>query len=160
MDKFTYLDSSVSSTESDINMRLEKAWTAVDRLAIIWKSDLSDKIKRNFFQAVSILLYECTTWMPTKRTEKKLDGNYARMLRAILNKSKNQHVTKQQLYSYLRPIPKTIQIRLPRHAEHCWRSKFELISDVLLWTPLHGRARVSRPTITYLLTAALYGHRM
>ena len=47
------------------------------------------KMKRSFFQAAvaSILLYGCTTWTLTKRLEKKLDGNYTRMLRAILNKS-------------------------------------------------------------------------
>ena len=52
-------------------------------------SDLTDKMKRSFFQAAvtSILLYGCTTWTLTKRLEKKLDGNYTRMLRAILNKS-------------------------------------------------------------------------
>ena len=40
-----------------------------DRLSVIWKSDLTDKIKHNFFQAAaaSILLYGCTTWMLTKR---------------------------------------------------------------------------------------------
>ena len=80
--------SSVSSTEKDIDTRLTKAWTAIDRLSIIWKSDLTDKMKRSFFQAavVSILLYGCTTWTLTKRLEKKLDGNYTRMLRAVLNK--------------------------------------------------------------------------
>ena len=74
--------SSVSSTEKDIDMRLTKAWTAIDRLSIIWKSDLTDKMKRSFFQAgvVSILLYGCTTWTQTKRLEKRLDGNYTRML--------------------------------------------------------------------------------
>ena len=88
VDKFTYLGSSVSSTENDIDTRLTKAWTAIDRLSIIWKSDLTDEMKRSFFQAavVSILLYGCTTWTLTKRLEKKLDGNYTRMLRAILNK--------------------------------------------------------------------------
>ena len=93
VDKFTYLGSSVSSTEKDINTRLTKAWTANDSLSIIWKSDLTDKMKRSFFQAavVSILLYGCTTWTLTKRLEKKLDGNYTRMLRAILNKSWRQH---------------------------------------------------------------------
>ena len=35
LDKFTYLSSSVSSTESDNEMRLVKAWTAIDRLSII-----------------------------------------------------------------------------------------------------------------------------
>ena len=70
-----------------INTRLAKSWTANNRLSVIWKSDLTDKMKCSFFQAavVSILLYGCTTWTLTKRMEKKLDGNYIRMLRAILN---------------------------------------------------------------------------
>ena len=102
VDKFTYLGSSVSSTEKVIYTRLTKAWTAIDKLSIIWKPDLTDEMKRNFFQAavVSILLYGWTTWTLTKRLEKKLDGNYTRMLRAILNKSWRQHPTKHQLYGY------------------------------------------------------------
>ena len=36
VDKFTYLGSSVSPTEKDINRRLTKAWTAIDRLSVIW----------------------------------------------------------------------------------------------------------------------------
>ncbi len=99
---------------------------------------MTNKIKRSFFQAavVSIVLYGCYTWTLIKRMEKKLDGNYRRMLQAILNKSWRQHSTKQQLYSHLPPTMKTIQVRRTRHAGHCWRSKDELISDVLLWTML------------------------
>ena len=87
VNKFTYQGSSVSSTEKDIDARLTKPWTANNRLSIIWKLDLTNKMKRSFFHAVviSILLYGCTTWTITKRLEKKLDGNYTRMLRAILN---------------------------------------------------------------------------
>ena len=118
VDKFTYQGSSVSSTEKDIDMRLTKAWTAINRLSIIWKSDLTDKMKRSFFEAAvtSILLYGCTTWTLTKWLEKKLDGNYTRMLRAILNKSWRQHPTRHQLYSHVPPIMKTIQVRQTRHA--------------------------------------------
>ena len=88
VDKFTYLGSNISSTESDDNIRLSKAWTAIKRLSIIWKFDLSDKIKLDFQAvAVSMLLYGCTTWTLTKRTEKKLDWNYAKILHAVLNKS-------------------------------------------------------------------------
>ena len=83
--------------------------------------------------------------------EKKIDGNYTRMLRALLNKSWRQHPTKQLLYSYLPLITKTIQFRWTRHADHCWRSKDELISNILLWTPSHGRAKAGRPARTYLL---------
>ena len=106
--KFTYLGSSVSSTETDIDTQLTKAWTAIYRLS---KSDLTDKMKCSFFQA------------------------------AILNKSWRQHPTKQQLYGHLPLIMKTIQVRQSRHAGHCWRSRDELISDVLQWTPSHGRAK-------------------
>ena len=104
------------------------------------------------FQAAvtSILLYGCTTWTLTKRLEKKLDGNYTRMLRAILNKSWQQHPTRHQLYGHLPPITKTIQVRRTRHAGHCWRSRDELIRDVLLWIPTHGRPKAGRPARTYI----------
>ena len=133
-------------------MWLTKAWTDINKLSIIWKSDLTDKIKRSFFQAavVSILVYGCITWMLTKRLEKKLDSNYTRMLRAILNKSWWQHSTRHQLYGHLPPITKTIQVRRTRHAGHCWRSRDLLINDVLLWTPTYGRAKAGQPAQTYI----------
>ena len=67
-----------------------------------------------------------------------------------LNKSWNQHLTKQQLYGHLPPICKTIQIRQTRHAGHCWISKDKLISHIILWTLSHGSASVGQPMRTYL----------
>ena len=66
VDKFMYLGSCVS--ESDLNMRLGKARTVIDRLLIIWKSDLLNKIKLEFFQVVVVskLLFGCRTWTLTK----------------------------------------------------------------------------------------------
>ena len=152
VDKLTYLGSNVSSTEKDIDTRLTKTWTAIDRLSIIWKSDLTDKMKRSFFQAavVSILLYGCTTWTLTIRLEKKLDGNYTRMLRAILNRSWQQHPTRRQLYGHLPPFTKTMQARRTRHAGHCCRSKGEIVSDVFLWTPAYGQSKAGRPARTFI----------
>ena len=63
---------------------------------------------------------------------------------SILKKSWRQHPTRHQLYVHLSPISKTIQLRRTRHAEHCCRSRDELISDVLLWTPTYGRAKARR----------------
>ena len=150
--KFTYLGSSVSSTEKHIDMRLTKARTAINRLSVIWKSDLTDKMKRSFFQAavVSILLYGCTTSTLTKRMEKKLDGNSTRILWAILDKSWRQHPTKQQLCGHLSPIMKPIKVRRTRHAGHCWRSSDGLIRDVFLWAPAHGQAKSGRPARIYI----------
>ena len=67
------------------------------------------------------------------------------MLRAILNKS-----WRQQLYSHIPLIPKTIQVRRIRHPGHCWRSKDELISDIPLWTLSHRRAKTGRLARTYM----------
>ena len=80
----------------------------------------------------------------------ELDGNHTRMPRAILNKSWRQHPTKQQLYCYLPPITKTIQVRRTRRVGHCLRSKDELINYVLLWTPSHGRAKAGRQAQKYI----------
>ena len=133
-------------------MQLTKAWTVIDKLWIIWKSNLTDRIKRSYFQAavVSILLYGRTIWMLTKRLEKKLDGKYTRMLRAILNKSWRQHPIKHQLHRPLPPITKTIQVTRTRHAGHCWRSRDDLISDVLRWAPTYCRTKAGWPSRTYI----------
>ena len=74
-------------------------------------------------------------------TEKDID---------TMNKSWRQHPTRHQLFGHLPPITKTIQVRRARHAGHCWRSRDELIRDVLLWTPTHGRAKAGRPARTYI----------
>ena len=152
VDKFIYLGSSVSTTETDIDTQLAKAWTVIGSLSVIWKSDLTDKMKRSFFPAVvvSIRLYGCTTWTLIKRMEKKVDGNYTRMLQAILNKSWRQHPSKQQLYSHLPLITETIQVKRNRHVGHCWRSRDKHIRDVFLRTPSHGRAKAGRPDRIYM----------
>ena len=74
---------------------------------------------------------------------------YLYISQAILNKSRRQHPTKQQLYGHLPPIMKTIKVRWTRHAGH-WRSRDELISDLHLWIPSHGRAKEERPARTYI----------
>ena len=88
--------------------------------------------------------------MLTKSREKKLDGYCKKMQWAVMNKSWKQHLTKQQLYSHLPPIFKTIQVWWIRHTGPCWGSKDKLINNVLLWTPSHGWASVGWPARTYL----------
>ena len=48
VDEFTYVGNNISSTESNVNIGIGKAWTAIDKLSIIWKSDITDNIKRDF----------------------------------------------------------------------------------------------------------------
>ena len=72
------------------------------------------------------------------------------MLQAILNRSWQQHPKRRQLYGHLPHIMKTIQARRTRHAGHCWRSKDEIVSDVLLWTPAYGQSKAGRPARTFM----------
>ena len=72
------------------------------------------------------------------------------MLRAILNKSWRKHPTRHQLYGHLPPITKTIQVTRTRRAGHCCRSRDELTSDVLQWTPAYGQAKAGLPARTYI----------
>ena len=67
-----------------------------------------------------------------------------------LSKSWQQHPTRRQLYGHLPPIMKTIQARRTRHAGHCWRSKDEIVRDVLLWTPVYGQSKAGRPARTFI----------
>ena len=85
-DKFTSLRSSVSSTESNINTRLAKACSAIDSLSVIWKSVKHNKQNSFFFPNGSFVY--TTIWLHCMNTEKRLDGNCTRMLRAVLNKSR------------------------------------------------------------------------
>ena len=81
---------------------------------------------------------------------RKLDGNYTKMLQAILKKSWRKHPTKQQLYGHLLPITETIKVIRIRHAGYCWRSRDDLIIDVLRCTPSDGHAKVGRLARTYI----------
>ena len=67
-----------------------------------------------------------------------------------MNGSWRQHPPKQQLCGHLPPIANTIHFRWTRRAGHCWRSRDRLISDVLLWTPSHRRAKAGKPARTYI----------
>ena len=90
------------------------------------------------------------TWLLVIQTHKNISLTSYNIRRKNSNSSWQQHPTRHQLYGHLPPITKTIQVRRARHTGHCWRSSDELISDVLLWTPTHGRAKAGRPTRTYI----------
>ena len=61
-----------------------------------------------------------------------------------------QHPTRRPLYGHLPPVTKTIQARRTRHAGYSWRSKDEIVSYVLLWTPAYGQSKAGRPAPTYI----------
>ena len=148
VDKFTYLGSSVSSTEKDIDTRLTKAWTAIDHMEV--KPE-----RQNETQLLpKSACVDTAIWMHYLDANKTAGEEARRQLHknaaCILKKSWRQHPTRHKLYGHLPPMTKTIQFRRTRLAGHCWRSRDELIIDVLLWTPKYGRAKAGRPARTYI----------
>ena len=138
---FNYLGSFIGSTARDIDVRNAKAWGAITSMTKIWKSKLSERLKRNFFRATveSVLTYGATTWTLTKTLENRLNGSYTRMLRAALNKSWKEHLTNEELYKRIPMVTETIRKQRIRFAGHCWRADNKLANTVLLWQPQHGQ---------------------
>ena len=83
-------------------------WTIIAKLSNVQKSDLSDKIKKELFQAVAVsaLMYSCTTWALMKHLEKKQDENYT-----ILELTPHKTAAIQSVIS----ISETIWVRWARH---------------------------------------------
>ena len=152
VEDFKYLGSYVNNTENDMKIRISKAWAALNNMQNIWKSNLPRKIKVNFFRATveSILVYGSTTWTLTVSLRKRLNGTYTRMLRAILNISWKQHITNKELYQDIPEISDTIRRNRLRLSGHCWRNKEEVVSDLILWQPSHGRRKRGRPAKTFI----------
>ena len=150
VDKFTYLRNSVSSTENYINSWLAKAWTAIDRLSVIWKLDLSEKNKAQFFPSnVNIAAWMYHTDADKAYGEKawwQLHKNAASCIEQVLGAVSHKAESVQTPTT----ISKNIQIRLTRYAAHCWRSRDELISHVLSWKPSHRGSRVGWLARAYL----------
>ena len=107
--KFIYLDSNISSTESDVSLRLVKAWNVID----MWKSYQSDKTKRDFFQAVAVSMLQngCTTWTHGEKARKKLHENAACCLEEILEAISHKTVVRPPASFFTNHTSKTIKTK-------------------------------------------------
>ena len=135
---FTYLGSSVLFTENDINTWLEKAWTAIDRLSVIWKVKPGRFFKLRFFPKKRASQF-CYMDAPLGRWHNDgekvwwlLHTNAAICIIQVLEPT--SYIT-----AALRPLPpitKSIQVRRTRLVEHSWRSthKWWTLEDPFTWT--------------------------
>ena len=67
------------------------------------------------------------------------------LLKQILEAAPHKATAVRPFTSHL-----TIQNGRIRYTEHCWRSKDELITDVLQWTTTYGHTSLGRPALTYI----------
>ena len=100
VEDFKYLGSWINTSEKDINTRIGLAWAAAYKMDIIWKSTMNKELKIQFFRSTveSVLLYGSESWTLTKTMEKRLDGNYTRLLRKVQDISWKEKKTNEELY--------------------------------------------------------------
>ena len=72
------------------------------------------------------------------------------MPRFIKNKHWNLHLTNKELYKNIPKISDTMIKQRLRFAGHYWRSNDELVSDLLLCNPKHGKRSHGRPRKSYI----------
>ena len=149
---FQYLGSWVDQSKQDLNIRKANAWTALNKLTAIWKSNLGRKLKVCFFRATveTVLLYGSKAWTLRSSQEKQLYGCYTRLLRAALNVNWRDHMTNIELYRYITPISARLRDHHLCFSGHCWRSKSEIISQMLFWELSRGKRTRGRPAMTYI----------
>ena len=87
----------------------------------------------------------------TEERKRKVDSEQIMQIVCVcLKVLKNKSV---YIYIYRTSLPQIgcdTRPFLAGYAGHCWRSRDELIRDVLLWTPTHGRVKAGRPARTYI----------
>lgn len=135
---FKYLGSLVNDSEHDFNVRKSLAWKACNKLNKIWQSNLQKELKLQTFKTLvePILLYGSETWTMTKAMEKSIDGCYTNLLKRVQNLNWVDHPTLNEIYNGLPRISSILTSRRLRFAGHCFRTKDEIISDLLLWSPI------------------------
>ena len=153
VDNFTHLGSWIQSSEKDMNIRIGQAWSALNKMMKVCKSNLKNHLQIGFFRATvkSVLLYGAECWTMTGKMRNRLDGTYTKMLRAVLGVSWKEHKINKDLYRNLPKITDTLMIRRLECIGHCWRKQDEVISHLLiLWEPKHGARKKGRPATTYV----------
>ena len=93
--------------------------------------------------------------MPLFASEKQLDGCFTWLLRADLNISLRDHISNKELYGDLPPISTSLQICRLKFIAHCWRSKNETVSQLLLWDPKPGSPSRERPATIFILGSCI-----
>lgn len=120
---FKYLGSYMDTT-TDVKHRIASAWTATKKLFRIWKSQISQALKRKFFMCMimPILLYGCESWALDSTLTQKLHANLTRLLRFSLNVHWSTHTRNADLYDYIPRIADTLRYRRVKFAGHALRA--------------------------------------
>ena len=148
---FKYLGGWMASSEKDFEIRKAMAWSACNKLKLIWSSNLSRNMKIRLFRATveSVLLYNSETWTINKSLRRKIDGCYTRMLRMALDISWQAKISNIDLYQKMPPVSQIIRERRLKLSGHLVRHDNELAHNLVLWEPTRGRRNRGRQPVKY-----------
>ena len=148
---FKYLGGWMASSEHDFEIRKAMAWSACNKLKLIWSSNLTRNLKIRLFRATveSVLLYNSETWTINKTLQRKIDGCYTRMLRMAVGVSWKAKISNVDLYQKLPPVTQTIRERRLKLSGHLVRHDEELAHNLVLWEPTRGRRNRGRQAVRY-----------
>ena len=127
-----YLGSNISSTENDFNIRVEKAWTAIDESSTVRKFNLySNKTGiLSCYSHVSIIVWLHHLDFNETPREEACWGLCCLIFWTNPGSSTPQNSTSTAIC-----LPSNNQIRWVRHAEYCWAGGSNgLISEVIRWS--------------------------
>ena len=121
--QFIYFGCNISSTESDVNIYLGKAWVVIDRLSTTWESDLHDKNKTGILLALASTTVRLHHWdfnkNPWEKATREQHKNAMCCFQQILETAP---LKKLQLYGHLSHISQTILVRRAILVGHYWSS--------------------------------------
>ena len=116
-DNFTYLGSTIASSNSsfnDVNRRIAIATSTMATLSSIWTSSrLSLALKMRLYNSliISIITYSSASWTLTKAQKKRLDAFNTKALRRIVGVRWYDYVTNASILSRTGQPPLTTTIR-------------------------------------------------
>ena len=150
---FKYLGAWIASSSREVIVRIAQAWSSATRLKKIWISQLSQALKKQFFQSTvqAILLYGCETWSLTKTLSNRLNGAYTKLLRYITDCHWSQRIRNEVLYNYngIPSITNVIRHRRIRFSGHCVRATNQPLHQLVLRQPSKGFRRGGGAVKTY-----------
>ena len=149
VDDFVYLGAWIGDSSKDFEVRKAKAWSTLNKMNKLWKSNMTRKTKVQLFRATveTILLYGSEAWAVTKSLGKRLDGCYSRMLRAALNIRRSDKICNKEVF--LPRISEKVRTQRLKLAGHLERHDDLVGHQLLHWKPKHGHSRPGTPAITY-----------
>ena len=152
---FCYLGANIDDTLADVRNRIQKAWTIFWKLRKIWQNNnisLETKIKIHKALCISVLLYNCETWILNKKISHMLNVFGTKSYRFILNIKYNEKISNDKIYEKIKtkPICEIIADRQIKFIIKKINNIGSLISEYSLYTPNHGKRKRGRPKMRYL----------